>query len=182
MLKCFRHLGADIKSNYVACLNNPNVRNLRGGLFSKDATSISAPTGDIFLRMYFVNLLVLYSTFAVRIRKALSKDIPQVLKLFSKTFHENEPLINGLQMSSDYYSPALRELWRTYLEQGMSLMAIPQKYKSDSPVFGAVVNTKCCPWDPDFLNKVTACVRCPKTSDLINLWALFTRESKVHEK
>lgn len=135
-----------------------------------------------FLRKYFVKLAILYSTFAVRIRKALSKDIPQVLKLFSKTFHENEPLINGLQMSSDYYSPALRELWRTYLEQGMSLMAIPQKYKSDSPVFGAVVNTKCCPWDPDFLNKVTACVRCPKTSDLINLWALFTRESKVHEK
>lgn len=76
----------------------------------------------------------------------------------------------------------MEELWLRSIEQGLTLIAVNENDFRNPQVVGAMINVKNCSWDADQLDHLAGCLKCDKMKKLLNLFALFDREPKLHER
>lgn len=108
-------------------------------------------------------------------------DVDSTVQFLEMNFLREDPLCRSLCLntSKGKYDGPIQTLMRDSLHQGMSIVA---REENEKEIVGACINSRNCPWDAQKLEEFAKNVEDESTRKLLYIWALMSREPRLHQE
>lgn len=110
-----------------------------------------------------------------------SAEFDQTLQFIAKNFFREDPLCRCLciNTSKGRCEGPMELLIKDSLRHGMTIIA---RDVNENEIVGACINNRNCPWDAQKLEEFAKQVQDGNTKKLLYIWALMSREPKLHQE
>ncbi|XP_070498345.1 arylalkylamine N-acetyltransferase-like 2 [Chironomus tepperi] len=117
----------------------------------------------------------------VKFELVKSAEIDPTLQFLAKNYFKEDPLCRSLciNTSKEICDGPMQVLLKDSLRHGMTIIAREGK---ENEIVGACINNRNCPWDAQKLEEFAKQVQDGNTKKLLYIWALMSREPKIHQE